>query len=177
MSRIGRRADIRQRGAAVLVLMLILGLIAAFFAINTFNRSSLNERNRIAANTLAQAKEALIGYAATYRDGHTDQAFGFLPCPDTNTDGSPELSCGDRDASRLGRLPWKTLGLPALRDNAGECLWYAISGHAKYNPKTLALNWDTTGQFVIQDAVAITVLPPIWTAAIQSMPDRSPQMS
>jgi hypothetical protein len=30
-------------------------------------------------------------------------------------------------AERLGRLPWKTLGLPDLRDGDGERLWYAVS--------------------------------------------------
>src|SRR5690606_298057 len=32
---------------------------------------------------------------------------------------------------RLGRLPWKTLGLPDLRDGHGERLWYAVSTRHK----------------------------------------------
>ncbi len=32
---------------------------------------------------------------------------------------------------RLGRLPWKTLGLPDLRDAFGERLWYAVSSKHK----------------------------------------------
>jgi hypothetical protein len=32
---------------------------------------------------------------------------------------------------RLGRLPWKTLGLPDVRDAFGERLWYAVSSKHK----------------------------------------------
>lgn len=155
MIRRRHHAGTRQRGAAVLVMMLVFVLVAAFFAINTFTRSNQNERNRLHAGALAEAREALIGYAATYRDDtdRADEVFGFLPCPDgTNNDGAAEGACAARNVSLIGRLPWKTLGVPALRDGANECLWYALSGHAKNNPKTAIFNWDTLGQFVIQDA-------------------------
>src|SRR5690606_6213371 len=52
----------------------------------------------------------------------------------------------------LGRLPWRTLGLPELRDGWGECLWYAVAGSIKHNPKPLSLNWDSPGQFEPQGA-------------------------
>ncbi len=39
-----------------------------------------------------------------------------------------------------------------MRDSAGECLWYVVSGTAKDTPKTAIYNWDTLGQFVVQDA-------------------------
>ena len=32
-----------------------------------------------------------------------------------------------------GRLPWKTLAIPDLRDGAGERLWYAVSVRFKRN--------------------------------------------
>jgi hypothetical protein len=107
---------------------------------------------------MAQAKAALIGYAATYRDTHSGEPFGLLPCPDTDNDGVAEASCGSADVSVIGRLPWKTLGLPPLRDAAGECLWYAVSGRAKYNPKTTGdFNWDSLGQFIVQDKAGNTL--------------------
>ena len=61
---------------------------------------------------------------------------GYLPCPDTDGDGWAEATCGSLDgasgqASRLGLLPWKTLGLPDLRDGYGERLWYAVSSKYK----------------------------------------------
>lgn len=135
------------------MLLLIILLSAAYTVMGTFSATTLKiERQNKTTEALAQAKEALIGFAATYRDNHADEVFGYLPCPDTNNDGFAEPTCGLTDVSVIGRLPWKTLGLPPLRDDAAECLWYVVSGHAKDNPKTAAFNWDTTGQFVVQDA-------------------------
>ena len=61
---------------------------------------------------------------------------GYLPCPDLDNDGWAEATCGSQNgdsgqAERLGRLPWKTLGLPDLRDGYGERLWYAVSSKYK----------------------------------------------
>jgi hypothetical protein len=61
---------------------------------------------------------------------------GYLPCPDLDDDGWAEATCGSLSgdsgqAQRLGRLPWKTLGLPDLRDGDGERLWYAVSSKYK----------------------------------------------
>ena len=142
-----------QGGAALLIFALIvtIGLLGAFFGkLNSTSQSA--ERGQISSASLAQAKEALIGYATTYRDTNPNQVFGFMPCPDTNGDGDAEATCGATDVSVIGRLPWKTLGLPPLRDGAGECLWYAVSGSVKNSPKAAVLNWDSLGQFIIQDA-------------------------
>lgn len=141
----------RQRGAALMVILLIAGVLAAFFAVRALNGAN-TERDKVTAAALAQAKDALIGFAATYRDTHPGQMFGFFPCPDTNNDGNAEPSCGLINVSVVGRLPWRTLGLPPLRDSAGECLWYAVSGWAKDNPKVGLINWDTTGQFILANA-------------------------
>jgi hypothetical protein len=147
-----------QRGAALLIVALVLigAVLGTFFS--RLNSVTLGtQRDQISNNALAQAKEALIGFAATYRDTHpdggnnNDKLFGYLPCPDTDNDGDSD-SCGLKNVSLVGRLPWKTLGLPPLRDGGGECLWYAVSGHAKDSPNTDIFNWDTLGQFIIQDA-------------------------
>lgn len=153
-----------QRGAALLVILMIVGVLGAFFAVRALNGLTA-ERDRVTAAALAQAKDALIGYAVTYRDTHPDavtselnKPFGYLPCPDTNNDGIAELTCGLKDVSVTGRLPWKTLGLAPLRDSAGECLWYAVSGRAKNSANTDVLNWDTLGQFPISEAITGTTL-------------------
>ena len=150
----------RQRGAALMVILLIAGVMGAFFAMHALNSNT--ERDKVTANSLAQAKDALLGYAVTYRDrpGNTTEMFGYLPCPDidnaTATPGqadATDAACSGKDISTLRRLPWSTLGLPPLRDSAGECLWYGVSGHAKANTnKTLVFNWDSVGQFALQDA-------------------------
>lgn len=134
-----------------MVMLILLGLAVALL-VSALKSNPQIERDKITADALAKAKDALIGYAATYRDSHPNEVFGYLPCPDTNNDGVADEPCGIQDVSAIGRLPWKTLGLPPMRDSAGECLWYAVSGRYKNSPKTTALNWDTTGQFAIQDA-------------------------
>ncbi len=150
----------RQRGAALLVILLGIGLLAAYFAVRALNHSSPLTRQRVSMDALVQAKDALIGFAATYRDTHLTESLGRLPCPDmTQTlpagmggQASVAPQCPNSGISALGRLPWQTLGLPPLRDQAGECLWYAVSGSAKsINPVT-PYNWDTLGQFIIRDA-------------------------
>lgn len=154
----------RQKGAALLLFVLIGLVIGIGLVFSLVPSSGRVERNSISEAALAQAKSALIGYAITYRETHPnavthefDQSFGYLPCPDTDNDGVAEVNCGATDVAVVGRLPWKTLGLPALRDGDNECLWYAVSGRAKNNPKTAIYNWDTTGQFVIQDATGNSV--------------------
>ena len=154
----------RQRGAALMIILMIAGVVAAFFAVRALNGAN-TERDKVTAAALAQAKDALIGFASTYRELHADvgnnqeKPFGYLPCPDTNNDGIAEPTCGAMNVSVIGRLPWRTLGLPPLRDSAGECLWYAVSGRAKNNPSTnVAMNWDTLGQLAVTEAITNTIL-------------------
>jgi hypothetical protein len=131
--------------------LLVVG--ALYFLANWAGPDILNAyRAQKTAAALAQAREALIGFAVTYRDAHPGEVFGQLPCPDTDNDGVAELNCGLKDVTVVGRLPWKTLGLSDLRDGANECLWYVVSGHFKYNPKTDFLNWDTTSRIALVSA-------------------------
>ena len=143
----------RQKGAALLIfaVFLVSAVLAVFLKHLNRQGSGFADEARD-GEVLLQAKEALIGFAATYRDTHPDQVFAYLPCPDTDNDGVAEAHCGLADVPALGLLPWKTLGLPPLMDNTGECLWYAVSGRAKNNPTTETLNWDTPGQFIVQDS-------------------------
>lgn len=180
-----------ESGAALLAMLLILTLFSVTYAVRFFHGTELaehNARQRIDHAALNHAKEALIGSAIAYRDTHPDEVFGYLRCPDlTNEKGEAAAPCGARDISSLGRLPWKTLGLPALRDHAGECLWYAVSGRAKNNPKTTIFNWDTTGQFIVRDAAGnilagaspherplALILAPGFVTGSQSRPEPSP---
>jgi len=117
---------------------------------------------------LSQAREALLGYAISYDESHAHQGYGYLPCPDANNTGSTTLGpCGARGLSAIGRLPWRTLSLPDLRDGWGECLWYAVAGSVKHSPKALALNWDSPGQFALasDDGLPLPVASPNGLAA------------
>lgn len=147
-----------QHGGALLVMLVILvmGITTAF--ITSLSSTTLqNRRNHSSAEALARAKEALVGYAATYGDTNPAKSHGFLPCPDSdgsagaNTEGSSE-SCGSTDVDVLGRLPWRTLDLPPLFDGAGECLWYAVSGKYKNTQSSSTINWDTLGHLQDYDS-------------------------
>lgn len=108
--------------------------------------------------------------------------YGYLPLPDLGSSRNNNIDPNCRDASNqplegcdanyftgigfdvngigpsvVGRLPWRTLGLPPLRDGDGECLWLIVSGlhgrilRATPPPATPlpAMNWDTPGAFDI----------------------------
>ena len=152
----------RQRGAALLIMLVILVVGIAAVLVNSLTSSTVKiARQEKTAAALAQAKDALIGYAITYGDTHSGKVPGYLPCPDTDgnnglqSEGVGEYSTStcnsnpssNQDVSVIGRLPWVTLDVSTLRDGDGECLWYAVSGTYKNNPPTGLMNWDTNGQF------------------------------
>lgn len=103
---------------------------------------------------LSRAHQALLAYAQqplglTLCESSCPRP-GDLPCPDRNADGVAESSCR-LSSQRLGRLPWKTLGIGELRDGSGEWLWYAVSNAYKNNPRLLPLNTDTPGSWSVRD--------------------------
>lgn len=147
-----------QRGVALLlvtVLALCIGLL--FLAAPSGSTTASLSREQATTAALAQAKEALLGYAAKYRDDHPKDVFGYLPLPDLGTSRNNNIVPGEglaaanpsgnhADRIWIGRLPWRSLGIPPLRDGHGECLWYVI-GRWQNSQKTPSLNWDTLGQF------------------------------
>jgi hypothetical protein len=135
----------RQQGIALLVFVTLLATAAAAVTVTALNRSSQNvhiARDKITAAALAQAKEALIGRAVT-DENHP----GSLPCPDTNNNGIAEImsALGNNCPSYIGRLPWRTLGLPELRDGSRELLWYALSDRFRDIAAAEPINSDTVG--------------------------------
>lgn len=142
-----RRGCARQHGAALMVMLVILIIGAAAILVNRLNSSTIKiARDNATAQALALAKDALIGYAAS--DSNRP---GELPCPDVNDDGKLTMGTdysGSNCVSPIGRLPWKTLGLPELRDSAGEHLWYAVSKAFWANGNS-PINSDTQGNLTI----------------------------
>jgi len=135
------RGGYRQRGQAMLLVVMLFGMAAALLVYGMVDTSSLVlRRDRDTAAALAMAKEALIGRAVA-----DDNRPGSLPCPDTDNDGSAELFVGNDCPSYIGRLPWKTLGLPDLRDGDGERLWYALSNRFRDHGTAEPINSDTKG--------------------------------
>ena len=152
------RAIRNHSGFALIAFLLVLVSGASFVLLKGLNAAATQSyRDDQTTRALAEVKAALIGYALTYSEQHTGQPQGFLPCPDTDGNGMPNPPCGTSSQSFIGRLPWQILGLPPLRDGTGECLWYAVSGTYKNNPK-ISLTSDTNGQFIVQDGNANVIV-------------------
>jgi len=164
-----RRNDARppggtaQSGVALLLLLVFVAMAASAFLVERLEGVAERTRNGQERQTLArlaQARAALIAYAATYPDNiNPDFGPGFLPCPDTSDSGNPNPPCGP---GALGRLPWRELGLSDLRDASGERLWYAVSDNFRNNPKVAPMNSDTPGQLTLDgvDGVVAVIMAP-----------------
>lgn len=130
------QAITRQRGAALLVMLVIMVMGIAAALINSLSIAALKTaRQETTAAALAQAKEALIGRAIS-----DDNRLGSLPCPDTNNDGVVDGVAGNCTSSYIGRFPWQTLELPDIGDGSGEHLWYVLSPSFRDNPAAEPLN-------------------------------------
>lgn len=162
-----------QRGQAALLVVMVVGIAATLLIYGMVDTTSAAlRRDQDTAETLAQAKQALIGYAASDLNRP-----GSLPCPDTDNNGAAQAFSGSDcpgyiAASNVyvGRLPWRTLGLPDLRDGSGERLWYAVSRTFAMNPSCIpscppAVNSDTLGQLAVtgtaaaSDVIAVVFAP------------------
>lgn len=179
----------RESGQALFILLAFIIAITIGFIFGFLSPSALAIVNdNKTAQALAQAKDALIGWAIS----HPDKP-GLLPYPDRDADGnydgysdcpltlpSPPVS----PALLLGRLPFigekspcqnpqATINLDEV-DGTGERLWYAVSGNlvrVQTGAPTIAANLSdatTTGWLSVQDAngtvlsslVAFVVLSP-----------------
>ena len=154
-----------QKGFALIVLLSLLGFILVGVLLTIARGSAgATERARRTSEALAKAKEALIAYAVAVQPDTSAKRPGDLPCPDLNNDGQAELTCA-ATIQRIGRLPWKTLGLSDLRDGDGERLWYALS--ANFLRSTVnqcptvgapgCLNSETVGTITVHDPVGTVV--------------------
>ena len=143
-----------QQGAALLLLMLAVILATSTVLLANLDRDEI--RTRKLADTqqaLAAARTALIEYALINPDINPGRAHS-LPCPDIDdsggfADGEAHTSaCAARGVTVAGRLPWRTLGIPAPRDAAAACLWYVVSGSHKDAAGETAemINADSNGQ-------------------------------
>ncbi len=152
----GQRCRRRQEGAVLMLMMLAL-LVATVAIFVGHARDGLLERHAAArtSRVLALAREALMGYAVQQASRP-----GGLPCPDVDNDGLDD-PLGTGCASRLGRLPWRTLGSGDLRDGSGERLWYAVS--ASLVGTAGILNSNTAGGLSVDGAagVAAVIIAPL----------------
>lgn len=142
----------KQRGAALMIMIVILVTGVASALVGALSTTALkNARQETTSNALAQANDALIGRAVS-----NNNMPGSLLCPDTDDDGSAELLSGNDCPSYIGRLPWRTLNLPDLRDGSNERLWYALSASFRDDDSARPLNSNTKGTLLVYSADGVT---------------------
>jgi hypothetical protein len=162
-----------QQGAALIVAVVLFTLIGVTTILAVARGTDeQTQKDGRTAEALAAAKQALLGFAAGIALTGAERP-GDLPCPDMDNDGSADPPCAT-EGLRLGRLPWRTLGLGDLRDGDGERLWYAVSTRFKNNPRTSCadhadpgcLNSDTHGTITVRDASGAVVYDGLSNGAI-----------
>lgn len=147
----------KQQGIVLLGMMAIIVIIITTLSIQYLNSADLKAlKIQKTQQVLAEAKEALLAFGAEQLNNSLTCNLncprpGDLPCPDLDNDGDAEISCNAQN-QRLGRLPWKTLGINDLRDGSGETLWYAVSERYKNNTRVLPLNSETIGTISLKNA-------------------------
>ena len=143
----------------MLLVVMLFGMATALLVYGMVDTSSLVlRRDKDTAAVFANVKQALIGWSVqrTSSGALPNARPGELPCPDMNNDGFEDGNCA---AGALGRVPWKTLGIPEPKDGAGETLWYAIAGPFRiWGVNNNPINSDTKGNLAVyQDSTASAV--------------------
>lgn len=175
-----RQLGVRRkcRGFALMAILALVTAGTIYFLATWLGPDLLGTyRARKTEAALAEAREALLGYAATYRDRiDSSTVYGHLPLPDIgdarNNAGCALEGCdagnyagNGSDITVIGRFPWRLFGTEPLRDGYGECLWLVVSGGHKRLLPTSPMNWDTLGQIDIQVANGANSLASILTSA------------
>jgi hypothetical protein len=176
----------RQGGAALMAMLVVVIIGGAWWLVSGLkaagNRTVVDRSHN--AKVLAEAKAALIAWAANNAADPTENYPGRLPCPEgaawignANAEGIaapglqpplPETQISVPNCSSVGRLPWRTLGLPKLIDASGEPLWYIVTtgstGWALANATTaLSINSNKADTITVNGnpnaAVAAIIAP------------------
>lgn len=143
-----------QQGAALLVLLLFITLAFASLIVSSLSPGLLRAKQmQQSLSQLAQAKQALLDWSVVQGDLGSDTYHrpGNLPCPDTSLFGESNTgfmagTCSSGGDTNIGRLPWKSLGIPLSKDASGEPLWLVISdGVRRAGLNNQAINSDTVG--------------------------------
>jgi hypothetical protein len=131
--------------------MLLFTLTLTSILVSGLSRGNLEaQRRNKTVIALAQAKEALIGRAVLDMERP-----GSLPCPDFNDDGKAvNGSC----SVTVGRLPWRTLDLPDLRDGDGNHLWYVLSAELRDNDTSPPINPNQALSLTLDGATNIAAI-------------------
>lgn len=132
---------------------------------NPISRTALEREHN--ARVMAEVKMALVGWMANKASDTTENNPGRLPCPESLADvggaseGQAPLSTCALPA--IGRVPWKTLGIPKPLDASGEVLWYVVGSGWAASGGMLNINSATVGNLTVDGtanaAIALIVAP------------------
>ena len=156
----GTRRRRRDAGAALLLFVAACVVMATAMLAGRLSAGGVRQlMDRRTAAALAEARAALIGYAAS-----DPNRPGELPCPDFDGDGRVTVAQdyrGTHCRTLTGWLPTYTLRLEDLRDGAGERLWYAVTDEYRAGAPT-PLSSETPGRLSLDgraDVVAVLFAP------------------
>jgi hypothetical protein len=144
----------------LILVVMLFGTAAALFVYGMVDTTTLAiQRDKNTAAAFADVKRALIGWSGqrTPSVPLPNARPGELPCPDINPlDGIEDGNCA---VGAIGRVPWKTLGIPEPKDDAGETLWYAIAGPFRiWSLNGTVINSDTKGNVTVyRDSTASAI--------------------
>lgn len=143
-----------QRGAALIIMAVILVLGSAYVLVSRLNANqALWEQNRETADRLGQARSALIGYALNT---------GCLPCPSASANsGVAQASC-PAASQRVGFFPWLTLDMPGL-DSWEHRLRYSVT--PAFAEGTCSFDETTNGDIRVETRDATGSLTALTTTA------------
>jgi hypothetical protein len=160
-----KQISIRQQAGLVFLLivlvLLLIGGIMFFVSAGGHGVSSAKiDRDQITLDALAAAKNALLAYTISRDDYSSSSRPGEFPCPTTVPPDDPSYGKANTSCNsipKIGRIPWRTLGIPEPRDAYGEPLWYSLSSNFKPST-TVAINSNSLGQLVVYQASETTPL-------------------
>ncbi len=164
----------KQNGIVLILFFFGILIIISSFIVSHLSQSKAsvlntqiqNRENDIAI--LTQAQNALLGFAINYTWSEKHFIPGYLPCPNlTDQIGQMNSSCGGVNENSIGCLPWRSIGIPRLKDSSGNDLWYAVSGNYKYsatNPNIVVslITPENVGQLKVKtenDVIAVIISP------------------
>lgn len=122
----------KENGQVMLTFLVGLGMLSLSFPLWKLAQLSLQYEWQ----SLRQANIALITWSLARfpgRDEKRNSRPGELVMPDKDAPDA-KVGAGTQDSTaKIGRLPWKTLGVPPLMDADGELLWYSVSSRFRDN--------------------------------------------
>ena len=147
-----RQPSLQQKGAALIVLLVVLILGSAYLLVGRLNVvAPVLKQNNTTSERLNTIRAALLGYAVVH---------GRLPCPDISGDGHEDTPCTSTD----GVVPWLDLGVQ-YQDAWGHAFRYRANNNFTLTPPVTN---TTSGNLRVTDlaGTVLTSTDPAAPAAI-----------